>query len=109
MFICEGFYLNNIYNSLLGLVTCLYDIHPFFWQVVTVKKAALTTEILGVAEAPVDGFVEVLLKDQDPLLMEQKMWEPFEEALQKGKLFVNVEIVGKRVSNMTAAEPRTEE
>lgn len=37
-------------------------------MVVTIKKSALITEVLGVAEGPVDGMLEVLLKDQDLML-----------------------------------------
>ncbi|XP_017289904.1 uncharacterized protein LOC108246728 [Kryptolebias marmoratus] len=77
-------------------------------EVVT-NTLSQTTEVLGVTEGPAADTLELLVLDQEPVLVEQQMWEPLEELLKKDKLFVSVVIVGEKVKTIQAVDPQTEE
>lgn len=82
----------------------------FFWQVLTNNaNLSVITEVLGVTDGPAVGMMELLLLDQEPVLIEQQLWDPLEAILEKGKLFVSVDIVGGKIIRIEAVDPPSEE
>lgn len=51
-------------------------------------------------EGPVAGTVELCLQDHGPVTMEDSMWGPFENILEKQKLFVSLVTEGTSVKEI---------
>ncbi|KAM4548236.1 uncharacterized protein PAE49_016585 [Odontesthes bonariensis] len=66
--------------------------------------SALAIEVLGVIEGEMEGMVDLILGDDSQVSLSGALWEPMEELLAKGRLFVDLQMRGKTVEVIKVVE-----
>ena len=68
------------------------------------EQSALAIEVLGVLEGEEEGILELILGDDSQVKIKASLWEPMEDMLAKGRVFANLEMVGKNVVSIKVVE-----
>ena len=75
-----------------------------FRQLLIVTDEAAGVEVMGVLESSTSGVLELLLSNRKVFHVSQDLWEPFDAALEKGKVFVNIKFIGQKIIEIEAVD-----
>ncbi|MEQ2173564.1 hypothetical protein GOODEAATRI_033309 [Goodea atripinnis] len=75
-------------------------------EIVTTTEEVEGIEVVGVLESAGEGMLELLLADGKSPEIAEELWGPFEEHLEKGKLFVNVKMENNKIVEIRAVQKK---
>ncbi|MEQ2169834.1 hypothetical protein GOODEAATRI_029212 [Goodea atripinnis] len=78
-------------------------------EMVTTMEEAEGVEVVGVMDGGTKGMLEVLLANGKSYEVGEELWRPFEEVLEKEKLFVNLILKNNQITGIKALQGRPTE